>query len=115
MRLVIISILLIILFALVVHSFGVRTIYNAFTGKLDYIRTGNFSGENLTADNIFIGNESANDTFLRLDTSNDPLTGNLDFNNSGLRQNVTGADYINEIQFWNVTNESTNVIWTIII
>ncbi len=35
---------------MIVLGFGVRTVYNPFTGKLDYVRTGNYSGENLTAD-----------------------------------------------------------------
>lgn len=38
-------------------AYEYRTIYNPFTGKLDYHITGNFSGENISAD-YFFGNGS---------------------------------------------------------
>ncbi len=41
--------LVLLTLSLLVIGFGVRTVYNPFSGKLDYIRDGNFTGENLTA------------------------------------------------------------------
>ena len=52
-----IFVLLILILSVPVDAFGVRTIFNPFTSRLDYIRTGNFTDENLTAD-FFIGNGS---------------------------------------------------------
>ena len=89
-------ILAVLLLTILSLAFGVKTIYNPFTSRLDYITSGNLSGSNVTVDDLCV-------------------RGNLDMNCSGARHNITNADYINEIQFWNVTNESTNVIWTIII
>ena len=40
-----------------VTAFQLQTVYNPFTGKLDYIVTSNFSGDNVTAD-YFFGNGS---------------------------------------------------------
>ena len=36
-----------------VYALNIQTVYNPFTGKLDYIRNTNFSGNNVTADYLF--------------------------------------------------------------
>ncbi|TET75150.1 MAG: hypothetical protein E3J56_00990 [Candidatus Aminicenantes bacterium] len=47
----------IFLAALVAATYNFQTMYNPFSGKLDYHITGNMSGENITAD-YFVGNAS---------------------------------------------------------
>ncbi len=43
---------IIFLFAIVVYGLEVQTVYNPFTGKLDYIRGLNFTGEGMIVDNV---------------------------------------------------------------
>ena len=37
---------------LFVTAVGTTTVFNPFTGKLDYVSNGNFSGSNLTVDSL---------------------------------------------------------------
>ena len=108
-------ILTILLSLILLSSFlmavDLRTTYNPFTGKLDFFQTSNFTGENITADNIDItGNLTLGEkiTFAFgeiIDNLVDGwirITGNLNVtNNLSVDGNVTANAYFSSSSFTN--------------
>lgn|SRR3990167_7748614 len=78
----------------IVSALNLQTVYNPFTGKSDYIRSNNWTGENITA-NFFIGDGSlltningtwtqATTDLLYVKKAGDTMTGNLSLGNNQL-------------------------------
>lgn len=91
----IVMVVFLVLASILVLSVNTDTVYNPFTGKLDYIRTSNLSGENITADNFF-GNINASyvQNEYWVNANGDLMTGNLFMNGN----NITNIDYYNAIR-----------------
>ncbi len=87
-----ILIMVIIFLAVILSAYSYQTIYNPFTGKLDYHITANMSGENITADNFF-GSITELDPFWSANQSSYWNTStNLDFTtNLTTTGNLSGA------------------------
>jgi len=111
---IILSIGIILSLLMLVSAIELTTRYNPWTGKLDYISNGNFSGSNVTA-NFILGNMSWNYLFnypvacpsgsaiTQLDDSVTCTTfaeyefGNNNFNGSG---NITTSEWFNGLFNW---------------
>ncbi len=91
-----------------VIAIDLRTTYNPFSGKLDYFRSSNFSGENITAD-FYFGNGSQLDistgdltddnTYVQI--IGDTMTGNLTVPNITIDNSIKDANSNARIFFEN--------------
>lgn len=91
----IIGLLILIASCLIVTAMNVQTVYNSFTGKLDYVQTANFTGENMTASSLVLSQNltasncmcSIADTYVTdnwVNESGDTMTGNLNMGTNNI-------------------------------
>ena len=95
-----------------ITAYQLQTVYNPFTGKLDYTVTSNFSGDNITADYYFGDGSKLTGidvTDIWVNETGDTMTGNLNMSSN----NITNVGYIkvtNTTTIWNIYTNSNGTL-----